>query len=270
MTFIPARAGSFRSAVIENKRLSDRYFLLRVERPDGLPDPAPGQFVQFGLPSAERFFLRRPFSVFDCNDASLDFLLLEVGAGTRVIRKLRPGDEVEYYGPLGNQFPEASGRKVLAVAGGVGLAPLYFYGYGSGRAEITNYRMIYGGRTRDDLFLDHLNLDRYGVNLSTDDGSFGFAGNVVELAGRELDKGPADVIYACGPTAMLVALRRLAADRGIPLYVSLENRMGCGMGACRACVVPVHSGEEKIYKTVCHDGPVFDAGDLMWDELPTP
>ncbi len=270
MTFVPARASENRSTVLENKRLSERYFLLRVTRPVGFYQPEPGQFVQFGVPSAERFFLRRPFSVFDCSEDSLDFLLLEAGAGTRVIRKLRPGDEVDFYGPLGNRFPEASGRKILAVTGGVGLAPLYFYGCGSGRPGNPNYKMIYGGRTREDLFLEYLDLEKRGVKLSTDDGGYGFAGNVVELAGRELDKEPADVIYACGPTPMLKALRELAAARGIELYVSLENRMGCGMGACRACVVPVHSGDDCIYKTVCHDGPVFNANDLLWEKLPTP
>lgn len=274
MIFTPAQAGQFQSAVINNTTLSKRYFLLTVTRPAGLPEPAPGQFVQLAVPDASRFFLRRPFSIFDCTDQTLNFLILELGSGTQVIRKFQKGDKVDFYGPLGNSFPQASGQKILAVAGGVGLAPLYFYGYGGGKQNAGhkggNYRLLYGGRTKEDLFLDYFDMKAEGISLSTDDGSFGFAGNVVEMAERELQRDYADVIFACGPTVMLKALGGLAAGLGITFYASLENRMGCGMGACRACVVPTRSGGESPYKTVCHDGPVFDAADLIWDELPVP
>ena len=106
--------------------------------------------------------------------------------------------------------------------------------------------------------------------MSTDDGSYGFKGNVVQLAEAELDRNPADAIFSCGPTVMMRAAQRLADARGVVHYASLENRMGCALGACRACVVPTTLDGGSPYRTVCHDGPVFDAGILRWEELPVP
>jgi len=113
-------------------------------------------------------------------------------------------------------------------------------------------------------------LERSGVQLSTDDGSYGFRGNVVQLAARELGRQPADAIFSCGPTVMMKAAQRLADERGLPHYASIENRMGCALGACRSCVVPTKLDGASPYRTVCHDGPVFDGSVLRWAELPVP
>jgi len=270
VTFVPAYAGNFQTKIVDNLRLSERYFLLRLARPNYMPEPSSGQFIHFGVPNAGRFFLRRPFSIFDCDDSTLDLLIVEVGAGTQAIRSLQIGDDVEFYGPLGNAFPRQPGKKILAIGGGVGLAPLYFLGFRKLGGYDPSFRLIYGGRTQEDLFLDHIPLESEGVSLATEDGSFGFTGNAVELAEETLAHFVADVVMSCGPTPMLHAAHRLASDRGIPHFVSLENRMGCGLGACRACVVPtVHDGSSP-YRTVCHDGPVFDAADLVWEDLPVP
>ena len=270
MIFQPARAGEYRSEIVDNVALSPRYFLLKIRRPAGMPAPAAGQFIQVGVPEAGRFFLRRPFSVFDCNEKTLDLLIVEVGAGTRVIRRMRTGDPIDFYGPLGNGFPSAPDKKILGVGGGVGLAPLYFYAFRDPGNPGGGFRLVYGGRTREDLFLDHIPMESDGVLLATDDGSHGFRGNTVELAADVLSREGADMIYSCGPTPMLKAVERLAGEHNVLHYVSLENRMGCGLGACRACVVPTRLDGESPYRTVCHDGPVFDGADLVWEDLPSP
>jgi dihydroorotate dehydrogenase electron transfer subunit len=273
VTFVAANAGRFTAGVAANVDLSRRYFLLRLERPEAMPEPAAGQFVHLEVPRAYaegRFFLRRPFSIFDATHDRLDLLIVELGPGTQAIRKLRPGDAVDFYGPLGGAFPALEARGIIAVGGGVGLAPLYFYGFREPGEKATGYRLVYGGRTREDLFLDHIHLEQTGVGLATDDGSYGFRGNAVELAERLLDQEPAEVMFSCGPTLMLRAAQRLASERGLRHFVSLENRMGCGLGACRACVVPTTGTNGSHYKTVCHDGPVFEASTLLWEELPTP
>jgi dihydroorotate dehydrogenase electron transfer subunit len=113
-------------------------------------------------------------------------------------------------------------------------------------------------------------LEPSGVALATDDGSHGFKGNVVQLAERELAREPADAIFSCGPTVMMRAAQALADRLHIPHYASLENRMGCALGACRACVVPTTLDGDSPYRTVCHDGPVFDGTVLRWKELPVP
>jgi dihydroorotate dehydrogenase electron transfer subunit len=270
VTFVPAFAGSFRTKIVDNLRLSTRYFLLRLQRPQNMPEPSSGQFIQLGVPEAGRFFLRRPFSIFDCDERTLDLLIVEVGAGTQAIRKMEIGDSVDFYGPLGNAFPRLPGRKIVAVGGGVGLAPLYFLGFRELGGYDPSFRLVYGGRTQEDLFLDHVPMESGGVLLATEDGSYGFEGNAVELASQTLTDYRADVMLSCGPTPMLRAAHRLARDRGILHYVSLENRMACGLGACRSCVVPtIHDGGSP-YRTVCHDGPVFDAAHLVWEELPAP
>ena len=271
--FTPSNADEFSTPVIENVHLSARYFLLRLARPAGFIEPLAGQFVHVAVPSldaGERFFLRRPFSIHDCTREAIDLVIVEAGPGTHVLRRTRAGDTVTFYGPLGHAYPELKGKRILAIGGGVGLAPLYFYGFRAPGCITENYRLLYGARTKEDLFLDHVSLERPGVSLSTDDGSHGFKGNVVQLAERELEREGADAIFSCGPTVMMRAAQKLAEARGIPHWASLENRMGCALGACRACVVPTKLEGASPYRTVCHDGPVFDASVLLWDELPVP
>jgi len=271
--FTPANAAEFSARVIGNVELSRRYFLLRLARPAGFVEPTAGQFVHVAVPAldaGERFFLRRPFSIHDCTRDAIELVVVEVGAGTHALRRLRTGDTVDFYGPLGTPFPVLPGRRILAIGGGVGLAPLYFYGFRSPGRVGDGYRLLYGARTKEDLFLDRVPLERTGVSFATDDGSHGFKGNVVQLAERELDREGADAIFSCGPTVMMKAAQALAQSRGIPHWASLENRMGCALGACRACVVPTTLDGASPYRTVCHDGPVFDAGVLVWNELPVP
>jgi dihydroorotate dehydrogenase electron transfer subunit len=271
--FTPSNAGEFSTRVIENVPLSGRYYLLRLARPERFVEPLAGQFVHVSVPSidaGERFFLRRPFSIHDCTREYIDLVIVEVGPGSQALRRVRAGDTVDFYGPLGHSYPVLPGERILAIGGGVGLAPLYFYGFRAPGGLGENYRLLYGARTKDDLFLEHVPLERRGVALSTDDGSYGFRGNVVELAAHELGREGADAIFSCGPTIMMRAAQKLAEQRGIPHYASLENRMGCALGACRSCVVPTTLGGPSPYRTVCHDGPVFDASVLVWDELPVP
>jgi dihydroorotate dehydrogenase electron transfer subunit len=271
--FTPSNADQFSTRVIANVPLSRRYFLLRVARPAGFVEPLAGQFLHVSVPAldaGERFFLRRPFSIHDCTRESIELVIVEVGPGTRALRRLRAGDTVDFYGPLGHSYPVLPGRRILAIGGGVGLAPLYFYGFRAPGGVGGNYRLLYGARTREDLFLEHVPLERRGVLLSTDDGSCGFRGNVVQLAERELEREGADAIFSCGPTVMMRAAQKLAVKHDIPHWASLENRMGCALGACRACVVPTTLDGPSPYRTVCHDGPVFDASVLAWDALPVP
>jgi dihydroorotate dehydrogenase electron transfer subunit len=269
--FVPANAAEFTTRVVANQRLSRRYFLLRLERPRAFTEPTAGQFVHVAVPALDdRFFLRRPFSIHDCTRDTIDLVLVEVGPGSQALRRARAGDSIHFYGPLGNPYPVLANQRVLAIGGGVGLAPLYYYGFRSPGRIGDGYRLLYGARTREDLFLEHVALERKGVLLATDDGSYGFKGNVVQLAAAALKEEPADVLFSCGPTVMMRAAQELADRVGLPHFVSLENRMGCALGACRSCVVPTTLDGGSPYRTVCHDGPVFDAGVLQWEALPTP
>ena len=267
-----ARPGRFTTAVVNKADLSRRYYLLVLERPEGLAEPEPGMFIHLLPPASGRFFLRRPLSILDCDDSTVSLIVVEKGAGTQCLRRVPVGGAVDFIGPLGNSFPHLPGKRILAVGGGVGLAPLYYYRstWGSERGEAAGgeYRLLYGARTREDLFLDRFDWRFSDVGFATDDGTHGFPGNVVELAAKEIERAPFDVVFSCGPSPMLEAAAKLAREKRILHYVSLENRMACGMGACRSCVVLSRDGETEIYKTVCNDGPVFDAESLVWDKLP--
>ncbi len=278
-----AGQGLFESAIVDNSRLSSRYFLMTLTRPGGFPDPRPGSFIHMGVPDKGRFFLRRPFSIFDCDEEKVTLLLAEKGEGTKIFRRLGRGDRVDFIGPVGTGFPELPGKRILAVTGGVGLAPLYFYrkffqGTSVWNGGSTANRLLYGGRTEDDLFRTKIDLEDRDVLLATEDGSYGFKGNAAELARAEIEREPAEALFSCGPTPMLKAVAEIAAARGIPHWVSLENRMGCGVGACRGCVVPVRldnnvapePGASPAYKTVCREGPVFPVEEIDWAQLPKP
>lgn len=271
--FTPAHAREHVADVVANVRLSRRYYLLRLARPTDFIEPEAGQFVHVAVPAIEaagRFFLRRPFSIHDCSADFIDLVIVEAGPGSQALRRAVKGDRVSFYGPLGHPYPIMPEKRVLGIGGGVGLAPLYYYGFRAPATLGRGYRLVYGARTKEDLFLDHVPLERAGVALATDDGSHGFKGSVVQLAERELLREPADAIFSCGPTAMMRAAQALADRLGVLHFASLENRMGCALGACRACVVPTTLNGDSPYRTVCHDGPVFDGAVLRWEELPVP
>jgi len=263
-----ATPGHFECTVIDNRALSRRYYLLVLSRPAGMPNPDAGTFVHLLVPDANRFYLRRPFSVLDSDDETLSLLIVEKGEGTQIMRRLEKGRTIDMVGPLGSTFPKVPGKRVMALGGGVGLAPLYHYGVHREAKDCETYRLLYGARNREDLFVDAFDWALDGVLFSSDDGSHGFKGNIVEFAQHEFEKSPVDVIFSCGPNPMLKAAAEFADRVGVPHYVSLENRMACGLGACRSCVVLTRNGDSVLYRTVCHDGPVFDAGELVWDELP--
>ena len=263
-----ATPGQFTCRVVENRDLSRRYYLLVLTRPEGMQDPGAGTFIHLLIPDGGRFFLRRPFSILDCDDEKISLIIVEKGEGTQILRKMRGGETIDLIGPLGSSFPSVPGKRVLALGGGVGLAPLYYYWRKTAAQSCEAFRLLYGARDREDLFVDNFNWDHEKVGFASDDGSYGFAGNVVAAAEAEIEAFKPDVIFSCGPNPMLRAAAEFASSKGLPHYVSLENRMACALGACRSCVVLTQPNGQALYKTVCHDGPVFDADVLVWDRLP--
>jgi dihydroorotate dehydrogenase electron transfer subunit len=221
------------------------------------PAPDPGQFYmlaaseRWGGGADERPFLPRAFSVLRRHeDGRLDFLLEDVGPGTRRLCELRAGDGLWLLGPLGVGFraPE-DGRRPLLVGGGVGIAPLAIW-----QDAIDDAQVLLG--FRDARHAEGAALLRDPV-VATDDGSVGVHGLVTELLREELDGSC--VVYACGPPPMLEAVRALCADEGVPAQLALESGMACGFGACFGCVVPLRAGG---YLRLCVDGPVLD-GELL-------
>ena len=230
---------------------------------------APGQFCMLNLGADRGLTLPRPFSLLDVSGRDVSLLFKAVGEGTRRLAAARPGDEVAYLGPLGRPFaaPSPGEPPRLLLAGGVGLPPLLAWHRVHGGAADLN---LCGGRDGADLPWDLLaggwevSVDR-AVDLP--EGARAFTGTVVDLARARLAErsDPVFHVLACGPLPLLRAARDLARERGWPCHVSVEERMGCGYGVCRGCVVPGIGGGDWL--TACNDGPVLAAEDVDWSRF---
>jgi dihydroorotate dehydrogenase electron transfer subunit len=213
--------------------------------------------------------LARPFGISAViGKGAIELYYRVVGRGTSLLATVPEGHSLAVHGPLGNGFPlPEKGVTPLLVAGGSGFPPLLFFAARNGRQA----RLFAGSRDKECLppagamkeFRSRVKV----IHYATEDGSRGTCGFVTDaLAGylAGLPVGERPVIYACGPRAMLAAVSTLASEHAVPCYVSLEERMACGLGVCMGCSVAVRSGG---YRRVCREGPVFDSRDIDWREL---
>jgi dihydroorotate dehydrogenase electron transfer subunit len=262
--------------VISNTRLSSHYNVLALAAPAIAASAQPGQFVMLRPQTSWDPLLRRPFSIFEIlRDASgqvigLSILNKRVGVGTGLLFDAAPGQRVGVLGPLGQPFvPVDPPAEAWMVAGGVGLAPFATLAEAL-TARRTPMTLFYGGRSAADLYYAAF-FEELGATLvlTTEDGTRGERGRVTAPLARALaqPRGAEVTIYACGPTPMMRAVADLGARAGLPVYVSLEPVMGCGLGGCYSCVVPVHEGAGRHFVRCCIEGPVFDAGALDWAGL---
>ncbi|OJX83796.1 MAG: dihydroorotate dehydrogenase electron transfer subunit [Paludibacter sp. 47-17] len=247
--------------VTENTPLNDQYFLLKLKAENELPVIMPGQFAEVKVEDSPSTFLRRPISInyVDRNRNEIWLLIQIVGPGTLQLSKLRPGKLLNLIYPLGNSFtyPVRKDANLLLVGGGVGIAPMLFWG-AQLAAEGFHCNFLIGGRSQSNLLL----LDefkKYGeVYCTTEDGSSGEKGFVIHHSLLQNQKF--DAIYTCGPTPMMKAVAGYAADNAVFCEVSLENTMACGFGACLCCVTDTTDG----HVCVCTEGPVFNITKLKW------
>jgi len=220
----------------------------------------PGQFVM--LRCGEECVLPRPFSIHQVNDdkIALWVAIWEDGKGTQWLANRKKGDTVEIVGPLGNGYsiyPEA--HHLLLLAGGVGIAPLYFLA----QVAITkqcSVTLIHGASSKSNLYPLALPPEIALVKV-TEDGSAGKKGRITEFISEYVDW--ADQIFACGPVSMYKAMAQIPELKGKPVQISMEVKMGCGRGVCYGCTIKTRSGPKKV----CQDGPVFDLDDIPWGEL---
>ncbi|MCA1712975.1 MAG: dihydroorotate dehydrogenase electron transfer subunit [Actinobacteria bacterium] len=237
----------------------------------------PGHFValQVGGPESS-MLLRRAFAIYDVKErgvygGTVEFVFSVHGKGTAWLAARRPQDKVDVVGPLGKPFrlPTQPVNATL-VGGGYGAAPLLPLA-GALRERGSRVDFVLGAGSADRLF-GTLDAKRVGSSLAvtTDDGSAGERGRVSDVLPGVLDRTRADVVYACGPMAMLRAVSDLAAARGIPSQVAVEESMACGVGVCMTCVLPV-IGEDGVSRMVrsCVEGPVFLGDRVRWDDVGT-
>jgi dihydroorotate dehydrogenase electron transfer subunit len=268
--------------VIANRPLSADYNVLALAAPAIAAASAPGQFVMIkanggpGAAGQSDPLLRRPFSVFeilrsaDGTPAGISILSKRIGVSTRLLYDARPGQRLACLGPLGRPFTIVEpATAAWMVAGGVGLAPFATLAE-SLHARGVRATLFYGARSAAELFyLDFFRALDVELVLTTEDGSAGEPGRVIAPLDRRLaahDPAAPVMVYACGPEGMLAATARIAMKHGRPCQVSVERIMGCGLGGCYSCVVPMHGDDgEAHHVRSCLAGPVLAGDQIVWD-----
>ncbi len=255
-----ARKKKVTAKVISQKQIGEQIFDLLLETKLA-KDAHPGQFVAV-YPRNESTLLPRPISICeaDTNGGTLRLVYRVAGKGTAEFSGCKAGDELDILGVLGNGFPveRAKGKRVFLMGGGIGIPPLLDLA----KAMEGKKQILLGYRNKD-LFLEE-DMEKYGdVYVATEDGSVGTKGNVMDII--KAHSLQADVIMACGPMPMLRAIKAYAAEQKIEAYISLEERMACGVGACLGCVckttrVDAHSHVNNA--RICTEGPVFKAEEV--------
>lgn len=255
-----AQKKKIKTTVVSQKEIAENINDLWLET-ELASDAHPGQFVAV-YPKNAATLLPRPISICEADKEKRRLRLVYriVGKGTGEFSSYREGDTVDILGILGNGFPldKAKGKKVFLMGGGIGIPPLLQLA-----KELDAEKQIILGYRNDDLFLRE-DLEYCGdVYIATEDGSVGSRGNVMDAINENGLK--ADVIMACGPMPMLRAIKKYAAENGIEAYISLEERMACGVGACLGCVCKTKEVDEHSHvhnARICTDGPVFEAKEV--------
>ncbi len=260
--------------ILSQQQAGDAIYRLSLSCPTIADLAQPGQFVQLLYHDAYGPAMRRPFSIHDADRSSGTFEIIYAARGsfTHGMTHLQPGETLSVVGPLGRSF-EMLGPPVthhVAVAGGVGAPPLHFFMKACVQSG-TIHRMtaIVGARTAGQLVVpDDFAALGIPVHIATDDGSAGTKGTALSVL-KAMDADPSTMaVYACGPEAMLRAVGTYCSGGGIACRLSLETVMPCGTGVCMGCVVKVRSEaypDGYEYVRACHDGPIFNAEDILWE-----
>ncbi len=257
-----------RARIVEKRTWAPGLFSFACEAPDLAGALEPGQFAMIGIPDRSEPYLRRALSFADRDPArgTVEFLVKTVGVGTRCLEGLPTGSETSLLSPLGNAFSIADlrrGDRVALVAGGVGVAPFPLLLRALAAREVVA-DLYFGGRSAADLaYRGKISPLVTGRELdSTDDGSSGVRGRVTAVLRQALAGGARyRRLFACGPTPMFVALAKIVEEFSLEAEFSTEAPMGCGFGACLACVLPKPGGG---YLVSCQEGPILDPRRVDW------
>ena len=246
--------------VLEKKTLAKEIYDITIACPEAAHEAQVGQFATI---AAEGFTLRRQISIcgIDKDNGTLRFVFEVRGKGTAAISRVNVGETLDVMAPLGNGFRVPEGKRIIAVGGGIGVPPLL----GIAKAQGELCTAILGFRSYEKIILAD-EFSAYGGNtiICTDDGSVGAKGLVTFPLADELEKNDVGMVCACGPEPMIKAVVKMCELYSVPCQVSLEQRMGCGVGACVVCsCMTVRNGEEH-YSRVCKDGPVFNAEEVRF------
>lgn len=234
-------------------------FDFTIDAPEIAASAQCGQFLHINC--GKGTFLRRPISICDFSDSSVRFIFEVKGQGTKDLADFSEGDIIDVMGPLGHGFEVSPKyRNPVIIGGGIGIFPLLKLA-----KQLNDPTVILGFRSKDRVLMEEeFRAVSKETFIATDDGSYGYNGYAINLLREKLETEPCDIIYCCGPTPLLKAVQGFAAEKNINCQLSLEQRMGCGIGACLVCTCQtVHDGTEKNQR-VCKNGPVFDSKEVIF------
>ncbi|KKR18309.1 MAG: Dihydroorotate dehydrogenase B (NAD(+)), electron transfer subunit [candidate division CPR2 bacterium GW2011_GWC1_41_48] len=247
--------------IVSNISLTKDFYLITFKAPKIAVEAKPGQFINVKVSPGTDPLLRRPIGILDADPEKgiIKALYFIKGKGTNILKERVEGERVSLTGPHGNGFTVSKESKnILLVGGGFGVSPLHFF---ASRNQDKNIFVAIGGRSAENILLED-DFKKLGakVLVATDDGSYGDKGLVTKRVEEIIVKNKIDEVLTVGPIPMMKAVAEIAANHQIPCQVTMEERMACGSGFCFACVCKTKQG----YKTVCLNGPVFNAEDLEW------
>lgn len=248
--------------VLSNKAVADGIFEMELST-DRVDDILGGQFVNIKLPTSDTL-LRRPFCLCDFDERRKSFTICYavVGKGTETLSHVKTGEVLKATLPLGNGWdPRGKYSKIMLVGGGMGSAVLPAV---ARRSEGVDCVCYLGFADKSKAVLeDRLRSLCSEVVVATDNGSYGRKGFVTDVVAEDIIKSGVEAVFCCGPEVMYKALKRALAGVDIPVFISLEQRMGCGIGACLVCNCMIERGGKQGYYRVCKDGPVFELAEVV-------
>ncbi len=237
--------------LIKKEEITKGIFDFTIESEEIARETECGQFlhIECGAPS----FLRRPISICDTRDNTVRFIFEVKGEGTELLSKKNVGDVINIMGPLGNGFKiKEEYKNAVIIGGGIGVFPLYKL------AKEIKADVFLGFRNSERVVMEEeFKAVAKSVTVGTDDGSYGYNGYIAQKMEEFLNNNPCDIIYCCGPMPMLRAVKKIAEEKNILCQLSLEQRMGCGIGACLVCTCETTKSGTDKQQRVCLNGPVF-------------
>ena len=247
-----------RAKGISIEPMSEKY--RRLVLATGWESWVPGQFVMVRVPDGS-VLIRRPFGIVEVESGKLEICFKVTGPGTDALSQVASGDHIDVLGPLGHGFDVHAGSHHVLVAGGYGIAPLV--GLAKKLSEESEpVSLFYGAKSEDHLLyraeLDALDGD---VVFVTEDGSVGQKGLVTDAVKEKLAKAKKSAVYACGPEPLMQALAKLGRKKKVPVQVSMDQYMACGIGVCLGCIC---ENKDGTHVRACREGPVFNAEELKW------
>jgi dihydroorotate dehydrogenase electron transfer subunit len=248
--------------VISNEKLCPQFWCLSFDAPALAKEVLPGQFVHIRTSDGLEPFFRRPFSVYRAQ-RYVEIFYDPIGPGTKLLANKKKGDLLDVLGPLGTPFvmPPAEIKKVVMIAGGIGVAPMLLLSDILKKKTSLELHLLFGGRTRAHVYpMKEFKDNGVKVHIATDDGSVGVKGRVSNLFEKVKFNSSDTFIYTCGPNPMMKAVQDFAVKNKIQGQAACEEIMACALGACLGCSIETKSG----FKTVCYDGPAFDLDEVFF------